>query len=193
MRQSFVRFLLFLLAYIPIYLIAAIKSLDIRLIDTKGYAYNLRDILLNNILSILLLFLIVLLIIYFKSYFRLAIKPKGNPIFAIKSFKQQHKEYVTYLGTYILPFVAFKSQSFLDIISIIVMFLTIGYIYSKSNLIYTNPTLTFFGFDIYEVEDENNNKYDCITKDKFTVGDKPIGIKLGENTYIISKWKSEIL
>ncbi len=72
------------------------------------------------------------------------------------------------------------------------MFLTIGFIFSKTNLIYTNPTLAFFGYDIYEIETEEGKMYDCITKDKFAANDKPKGIKLGTNTFIISKWTKQL-
>ena len=146
-----------------------------------------KQIMQLNIVPILLITLTILLIVYFKIYSRLALKPKGNPIFTISKISSEHKEYVTYLGTYILPFVALDTKTIFDIIAIVFMFLTIGFIFSKTNLIYTNPTLAFFGYDIYEVEDTAGNKYDCISKDSFTVGEKPRGIKLGDKTFIITK------
>ena len=185
MRRGVVRYLLFLLAYIPIYIIAALKTInkDSFPIGNK----SLREIASLNIIPISLIVLSVFLIFYFKIYSKLALRPKGNPIFTISKISPQHKEYVTYLGTYILPFVALETKSIFDVIAIVFMFLTIGFIFSKTNLIYTNPTLAFFGYDIYEVEDSNGNKYDCITKDTFLNGDKPRGIKLGDKTFIISK------
>lgn len=190
MAQGFVRYILFLLAYVPIYIIAALKTIDSKTTDLKGCELPLKDIVSNNFIPIGLVLLSVILIIYFKVYSTMALKPKGNPIFKIKSIKPQHKEYVTYLGTYILPFVALETKTSFDMIAVTFMFLTIGYIFSKTTLIYTNPTLIFFGFDIYEIETEDGKIYDCITKETFNENDKPRGIKLGDKTFIISKWKN---
>ena len=192
MKQSVVRYILFLLAYIPIYIIAALKTIDSHLKTKSGIDLTFKEIALNNIIPIAIISLTILLIIYFKIFSWLSLKPKGNPIFKIKTITSQHKEYVTYLGTYILPFVALEVNTFFDRIAVAFMFLTIGYIFSKTNLIYTNPTLAFFGYEIYEIEDDNGITYDCISKDKFSSGDKPRGIKLGDKTFIISKWKNNI-
>jgi hypothetical protein len=190
MTRGIIRYILFLLAYIPIYVIAALKTIDSTLTTNPGQPLSYRDIALNNIIPISLIALSVLLIIYFKIYSQLSLRPKGNPIFTIKTIAPQHKEYITYLGTYILPFVALETKTPFDMIAVAFMFLTIGFIFSKTNLIYTNPTLAFFGYDIYEIEDSAGNKYDCISKDTFKVEDRPRGIKLGDKTFIISIWKS---
>jgi hypothetical protein len=187
MRRGIVRYLLFLLAYIPIYIIAALKTINKDIFTPTGEYLPIKKIIYLNLIPLSLIILAILLVIYFKIYSRLALKPKGNPIFKISAISPQHKEYVTYLGTYILPFVAIETKTIFDVIAIVFMFLTIGFIFSKTNLIYTNPTLAFFGYDIYEVEDTNGNKYDCITKDVFSNGEMPRGIKLADKTFIISK------
>lgn len=118
-------------------------------------------------------------------------KSSGNPKFEIKSIESQNKEYITYLGTYILPFIALETKTVYDIAAYIILFLTMGMIYVRTNLVYTNPMLLFFKYDLYEVIDSENNKLICISKEQFKIGDKPIGIKLGEKTFIIKKWKRE--
>jgi hypothetical protein len=188
MSKQMIKYILFLIAYLPIYIIAALRTVNNRVYLDCGNSYACKRILMNNIIPITLIVLSLLLILYFKFYARLALRPKGNPLFTIKRISNQRKEYITYLGTYILPFVALESKTeMFDLIAICFMFLTIGYIFSKTDLIYTNPTLAFFGYDIYEIEDENGNTYDCISKDKFVVENRPRGIKLGEKTFIISK------
>ena len=190
MLKGLIRYTLFLLAYIPIYIVGALKNIDPTLVDKAGKKLTITQVLSNNHIPLAFLCLTIVLIIYFKIYSRLALKPKGNPIFTIKKISPQHKEYITYLGTYILPFVGMKTTNFFDIIAVVFMFLTIGFIFSKTNLIYTNPTLAFFGYEIFEIEDENGNKIDCITKDTLKEGDKPKGIKLGNKTFILSQWKN---
>ncbi len=173
MNKSIIRYILFLLAYLPIYIIIALKTIDDTLVDKNGDGLNLIDIVSNNKIPIVLIILTILLIVYFKIYSRIALKPKGNPIFEIIKIKEHHKEYITYLGMYILPFVALDGETTLDMIALVFMFLTVGYIYSKTNLIYTNPTLAFLGYEIYQIEDKKGNIYDCISKDNFKEGDKP--------------------
>lgn len=51
--------------------------------------------------------------------------------------------------------------------------------------------LLFFGYELYEVVTDEGKKLICISKDYFKENDKPIGIKLDEFTFIISKWKKE--
>lgn len=191
MTQGIIRYILFLLAYVPIYFIAALKTIDPTTTDKDGIALTFRQISLNNLIPISLILVSFLLIIYFKIYSRLTLKPKGNPLFTIKAIKPQHKEYITYLGTYVLPFVALETKTVFDMAAVTFMFLTIGFIFSKTSLIYTNPTLAFFGYDIFEIETEDGKIYDCITQDSFSQYDKPRGIKLGTNTFIISRWTNQ--
>lgn len=191
MNQAIVRFVLFLLAYTPLYIIGALKAMHGPFFNPWGIPISLGDVLRQNITSVAFAITALLLIVYFIIYSKLALNASGNPIFTIKSISTPHKEYITYLGTYILPFLGLKTATFFDTLAIVFMFFTIGFIYSKTKLIYTNPTLTFFGFEIYEVEAENGVKYDCISREKLTEGVKVVGKKLGEKTFIISKWKSQ--
>jgi len=189
MKRAIVRYILFLLAYIPIYIIAALKTMDSGIIKSTGNQMSNYEILLNNKIPMSLILLSFLLVVYFKLYSRLSLRPKGNPLFTIKTVVPQHKEYITYLGTYILPFVSLETKTIFDMVAVAFMFLTIGFVFSKTNLIYTNPTLAFFGFDIYEIEDSMGNKYDCITKDALKANDRLSGLKLGEGTFLVSIWK----
>lgn len=192
MRGNFIpRFILFLFAYIPIYLILALKSYNPGFLKTGSHYNSFYHLFKHNYISIILVLLSLLLIVYFYFYKRINFKSQGNPKFAIKSITSQNKEYITYLGTYILPFVAAKTATPYDIAAYVVLFLTIGLIYIRTNLIYTNPMLLFFGYDLFEVVDDMDNKIVCISNVHFHVGDKPAAIKLGEKTFIISKWTKQ--
>lgn len=137
--------------------------------------------------------LIVTLLTLFYVFQVNSLKAKGNPKFKIKSINENNKEYVTYLGTYILPFVAIETKGVSDVIAYIFLFMLMGFIFSRTNLIYTNPMLMFFNYDIFDITDEDGVKHLCVSKEKFNVGDEPIGVRLGERTFIIQKWKREIL
>lgn len=189
--KFFTRFILFLFAYIPIYAIIALKSINIDIKSSYNENGFTREIIKKNCVSLLLIILIVVLIIYFIFHVRKSLTFSGNPKFRIKTIENQNKEYITYLGTYILPFIAIDTETIFDILAYILMFFTIGFIYARTNLIYTNPMLLFFGYEIFEVTDENGETYVCISKDKFKAGESPAGVSLGDKTFIIRKWKKQ--
>jgi hypothetical protein len=193
MGQTLSRFILFLFAYIPIYFIVAFKSINPGIFSTDGSAKPLKEVVKLNAIPVLLIGLVIMLLLFFAIFQRIALRASGNPRFTIKSIGSQNKEYITYLGTYILPFVALETKTIFDVIAYVFLFLTMGYIYSKTTLVFTNPMLMFFGYELYEVTDTTDRKYVCIIKAKVKLkaSDKPIGIKLGENTYLLSKWKKE--
>lgn len=191
--KYFSRFILFLFAYIPIYIIIIIKSINLNVMNSMGGFLPMKLIFMQNITPFLMFLLIISLLMLFYIYQRNSLRAKGNPKFKIKSIDDNNKEYVTYLGTYILPFVAIETKGVSDIVAYIFLFLLMGFIFSRTNLIYTNPMLMFFNYDIFDITDENGIKHLCISKEKFKIGDEPIGVKLGEKTFIIQKWKKEIL
>ena len=187
MTNSVAKFFLFLIAYVPIYFIAGLKSIDPNFYYECGDRMPISTIFWNNKFPIILFLLGIILILYFIYLSKTILNPKGTPLLTISEIKPFRKEYVTYLGTYILPFIGFSSNSVFDIIALILMFITIGLIYIKTDLIFTNPTLSLFGFDLFEVKDENDKNYIALAKDKLEKGDRPKGKKLSHNTLILKK------
>jgi hypothetical protein len=182
------RFILFLFAYIPIYLIVALKMINPDVFFYKENISSAFHIVKHNTGPVFLMLFTLFLLIYFKIYERISMKSSNNPQFTITKIDGQNKEYITYLGTYLLPFIGFDKQTPFDVAANLVLFLTIGMIYVRTDMIYTNPMLLFFRYDLYEITDEKENKLICISKDHFQVGDQPTGSKLGEKTYLIKKW-----
>ena len=83
-------------------------------------------------------------------------------------------ESVTFLATYIVPLACIdldKSRSCLMLVTILVL---IGWIYIKTNLFYTNPTLAIWGYHIYRIsaEDTHERKDDVIVlvRKKMVIG-----------------------
>jgi len=67
-------------------------------------------------------------------------------------------ESVTFLATYIVPLACIdldKERSCLMLVSILFL---IGWIYIKTNLFYTNPTLAIWGYHLYKVTAENSQE-----------------------------------
>lgn len=67
-------------------------------------------------------------------------------------------ESVTFLATYIVPLACIdldKDRSCLMLVTILIL---IGWIYIKTNLFYTNPTLAIWGYHIFKVTVENSHE-----------------------------------
>jgi hypothetical protein len=82
-------------------------------------------------------------------------------------------ESVTFLATYIVPLACIdldKERSCLMLITILVL---IGWIYIKTNLFYTNPTLAIWGYHIYRISAYNSSEN---KKDIIVIGRKKISL-----------------
>lgn len=191
MNTTLTKYLLFLFAYLPIYIIVALKNINPNIFNIAGEPIPLKAIIQLNVIPILLVVLCILLLLFFKIHQIRSLKARGNSIFTIKEVSIHNKEYITYLGTYILPFTALETKTCFDVLAYAFMFLTIGFIFAKTNLIYTNPMLIVFGYEMYEVTTTKGGKFICISKTVPESNESPIGIKVGDKTYIISKWKNE--
>lgn len=108
----------------------------------------------------------------------------------IKNVKNRNNDSISYIGTYIIPFLFQDYTSYADILSIIILLVVIYFIYSRSSLLVINPTLNIV-YALYEVEYIDNFNTDnaktknglIITKEKFLKEDdimlfKKIGHKL---------------
>ena len=71
------------------------------------------------------------------------------------------------------------------IIAMVVFFLLVGFMYVRSNLIYTNPVLNLLGYDLYEIEDNKENTMVLITKEKDLKKEFNVKvINIGKNIYL---------
>lgn len=84
------------------------------------------------------------------------LKMKINPDEGIvKRISQRNELVASYLVTYVVPFLSFSFGTVNEQISMLVFFFLIGILYIKANLIYINPTLMLFGYNIFEVTFSN--------------------------------------
>jgi len=70
-------------------------------------------------------------------------------------------ETLSYLSTYIIPFVFNDYSKFSNIIAVVIFIFVIYSVYTKSNLIAINPTLAYFK-SIYILSSDTSNKTDYI-------------------------------
>ena len=76
----------------------------------------------------------------------------------------KNDQVLSYLVSYLLPFIGFDLTKGNEFIALIIIFLTIGVLYIKADLIYINPLLMLFGFNIYEAQFTNESKRILISR-----------------------------
>jgi hypothetical protein len=138
--RAWVRWSLFGSSYTPFFIILLLRVLKTKSGSTHsepvGLAWTLTAIVLVS--NAVLIYLLVL-----STNF--ASQEAGK----IVTISSKTSESLNYIVTYIIPFLDFKPAE--DLLSLIILLAVIGVLYVNSNLLYTNPMLSFFGYRVYEI------------------------------------------
>lgn len=158
-----------------------------------GFWSNVKTLLFNNVLSTCAFVLLVLGIIFL---FDLRYKVKGTLDLPkkVREIKNLNYEHLTFLTTYIIPFICFELDDLRNTFIFVFLLVIIGAIYVKTNLFYSNPTLALLGYHIYEVKTEKDTEMILITQGKLSEGQSFLNLKVGDTVYYakqINKPKSD--
>lgn len=123
---------LFLSSYIPLFLILFIKNW-----------FNLYLTILFIFVTIYSLVWIILLNI---------LKKDTSESFTVIKSKNKTKESLEYLIPYIISFIGFDFSKWQDWSSLFILLTILLVVYLNSDLIYTNPMLSFFKFKLFQIE-----------------------------------------
>ena len=74
----------------------------------------------------------------------------------IATQKSRDSEVMSYIATYIIPFIAFPLNSWQQVLAILVFLFVLGFVYTNSQMLCINPTLTFFKYQVYEITTEHS-------------------------------------
>lgn len=140
------RLILFLSSYAPLFLILAVRSWVQNRYVSAGFA------------GVAIISMLVL-----AAFLRQA-RTLGADKVMIASVISRDGDAMSYIVTYLLPFLAVKLNEADDVISLAIVFLVIGVLYVNSNMIYTNPVLNIAGYHIFEVQDEEGKTTALICK-----------------------------
>ncbi len=187
--RKIIQILLFIISYAPLYLILFFQNIndDIYKKGTNEFI-GFKELIKLNITSISFLLLIVVSISLYFVFFRIILKSAPEK-FTIAEVKSNNVEHLSYLATYILPFVGLKFDSWQSILATIALFYVLGHIYIKTNMILTNPTLTFFKYAISTTIDSNGKTKLIIHKGEIQKNIEINLIPLIENIYILKNGK----
>jgi hypothetical protein len=147
MPNIFIKILLFLSSYFPLTIIFFI-------------------LYFNTQLLIGIFILIFGLLGFFGLILYLKTAKKINPIsFHIDSISKQDSEVMSYIVTYIIPFLSIPFAGWQQAITIFLFLFIIGVLYVNSNMIHINPILNLLGFHLYKIT-SGNNSYFMLSKHK---------------------------
>jgi hypothetical protein len=178
-------FALFLVSYIPLFLILAIQNFNDAFFDKNGIALDARQILANNILPLVLAVISILSFAYYLMFIRVNASAGFRNPKKIVRIKNTGVEYLSYLATYIIPFIGLKFDTWNNIIATALLFLVIGFIYTKTNLLYANPTLAMLGYYIFKATFEDGEERNVISKGELKKNTAYRYKELGEDIYFI--------
>ncbi|MFZ7119503.1 MAG: hypothetical protein ACOWWH_00950 [Eubacteriaceae bacterium] len=178
------KILMFISSYSPLYIMLFILNYDkYNSFKKIGKLFEAQDV--KTIIFGLLLFL--LLLISFYSVIDLK-RTNGNEYYNINRIERPDDTIISYMMTYIVPLLTTEDLTN-KIISInLFLFILIGYMYIRLNLIYLNPLWSLFGYIMYKTDTEmiiiTNIPY---SKKNQIIGERVKGTLLGGNIYLIQQ------
>lgn len=165
-------FVMFVTSYIPLF-----GLLILRQIKQNIEYLNFGGLTKENIITALdkfgLSYFFILISIFgyiglrFLLY-NLALKKSNGDLVQIIDMENKNSESISYISTYIVPFIFQDTNNYFDISSIFIVLLIIFFIYTKSNMIVINPILSIT-HTLYQIEFSKkgkNRKALLITKDE---------------------------
>lgn len=146
MPNTSVRIILFFSSYAPLFLIIAMRGWR----DSPYFALTLIAV---SVVSILVLFV----------FLRISGKLSPDRI-KVDSVASRDGDSMSYIVTYLLPFLAVKLNDATDVGSLGIVLLVIAVLYVNSNMIYTNPVLNIAGYHIFEIHDADGKTSALISR-----------------------------
>lgn len=144
-----------------------------------------KEYLLLNVPSLICVLFILVGWVVYKLYFKELDGDFASPK-TIKSIENISNNHLSFLATYILPFVTFDFAGFRNWFLFLFMIIVIGIIYVKTNFFYTNPTLSLFGVYVYYITfDGDENKIIAVSRKKLTQGEVISRRWIDENIYFV--------
>ncbi len=175
---------LFITSYIPLFGLLILRQIKQNIEYLNFGNFNQESILLafrKFGLSGFLLLLAILGFIGLKFLLKnLDTKKANGELVKIIEVENKNSETISYISTYIVPFIFQDTNNLFDITSIFIVLVIIFFIYSKSNMIVVNPILSIT-HTLYQVDYNKKGKTKkglLITKEEDLESGKEVKINL---------------
>ena len=149
MANFLTRVVMFLSSYAPLFGVFAVKQ----------YPHSHKA---TYIFSGLAAFSLLVLLAFFKTAHTIS----TNEI-SVKEHVARDGDSMSYIVTYLVPFLDIKFDELSNIIGVGIIFLVLGVLYVNSNMIYTNPVLNIVGFHIFDIRTSEDRPMVLITRLSF--------------------------
>lgn len=117
----------------------------------------------SRYLAIGLVFVSVVSVLVLFVFLRIAQKLAADRI-KVDSVASRDGDAMSYIVTYLLPFLAVKLNDVTDVGSLGMVLVVIAILYVNSNMIYTNPVLNVAGYHVFEIHDADGKTTALICK-----------------------------
>lgn len=182
----------YILSLFLLFVLILVLTIDVPLsFDPKVKVIGFQAPLLQKILSIISILVITLCFILTQKT-EYEWKGTKNPVYQIKSIKNENYEYLTFLSTYVIPLICIDLTKIRYVIVLFTLLCIIGFIFIKMDLYYGNPTLALLGYKLYRVEIDDVDTPESIiliTRDPLYEGDYIRWIEIDENVWIAKENK----
>lgn len=144
------RLKMFISSYFPLYVILLILYYDkFNSIEKIKQILKFKD----TTISIFIIALIVFVFISIATCIDLK-RTRGNEKHNFRNIENTGDTLISYMMTYIVPILSIDLADDKTLIINLILYVLIGFMYIKLNLIYLNPLFLFWGYYIYKSENE---------------------------------------
>lgn len=145
MKRVLVKGVLFISSYFPLYIFVLILNID---------SYNSIEKLQRFPVLIFLISMIACIIISIISIITIMISKNGTKKMIIDNIERPDDTILSYIMTYIIPILTVNNMDKYQILVNILLFILIGYLYIRLNLLYLNPLWSMFGYISYRINND---------------------------------------
>ena len=184
---NFYKWLLFISSYAPLYVLLAINNFHFDCTPVtyfKGVFENVQQLTFWIVITVLFVISIISV-----SYFELI---SMNNRKTLKKLKPSNESVLSYLITYVIPLTKMDINSVNSLLVNALLFLMIGIVYVKSDLVYLNILLILLGFRVY-IDSTGDVIITNYKKDELTVsintGESLMCRKVVRGVYLIRRTK----
>ena len=177
MGKIFVRSLMFISSYFPLYVFLLILQYKVY----KNIDYTLT--FENIYMVVFVISMIFFILLSFLSMYLLK-KSSGSEKTTITEINRTDDNIISYIFTYILPIISFSLDDFPSALVNFLIFILVGFIYIKMDLMYLNPLWTLQGYISYEMEDKYIITDIPINTLRRNIGDSLRGYSLSNGIFV---------
>ncbi|MBS5720854.1 MAG: hypothetical protein KHW50_00490 [Clostridium sp.] len=145
MKKNLMKCLLFISSYFPLYFFLLVLNFD---------QYNSYEKIKRIPIIIFLISMLICMIVSLISIVLIKVSKNGTKKILIENIERPDDTIISYIMTYIIPIVTVNNISKYEIIVNILLFILIGYLYIRLNLLYLNPLWSMFGYIPYRINND---------------------------------------